>query len=81
MDLLGWMGAGMLSLCGFPELWHSYKTKQCSLTWTFLFLWGAGELCILIPVIFEIKSPWLITNYVLNLICIAGLVYYKAKTV
>jgi len=79
MNTLGWIGATLLSFCPLPEVIYAYKRKDSHLSWWFLALWGAGEVCIAIPVLFRIKEPFLILNYLLNILFISIIVYYKAK--
>ena len=77
MKILGWLGSILLSLCSIPEVIHSIKTGNCTLTWGFLLMWGLGEAFLLVPIIKKIKEPFLIFNYSLNLIFIIILIGYK----
>ena len=76
---LGWAGSILLAFCGCPEVVAAFQTGQCALTWTFLLMWGLGEFFVLIPVIRQIKSGFLIFNYSANLTFIAILIGFKIK--
>ena len=77
MKLCGWFGALFFALCTLPELYYAFTTGECLLSWPFLILWGLGELFTLIPVIFHIKSRFLIFNYTFSLICVILLIGVK----
>jgi len=77
MNRLGWLGSILLAGCGIPEVVNSIQTGTCSLTWTFLLMWLFGEIFVLIPVLFRIRSTFLIFNYSLNIICILILIGFK----
>ena len=79
MDILGWIGSILLAVCGAPEAYNAIKNKTSSLSWAFLALWGFGEVFVFIPVLFKIKSPFLILNYSLNIAFISIIVYYKIR--
>jgi uncharacterized membrane protein HdeD (DUF308 family) len=79
MNTLGWVGSILLSICGVFEAVQSYRTKTSKLTWGFLITWFLGELLVLIPVVFQIQEGYLITNYLLNLVFISIIIYYKRK--
>lgn len=70
-QICGWLGGILLALCGAPEAYLALKTGDSALSWTFLAMWGGGEILILIPVIFKIKEKFLILNYLLNVVFIA----------
>ena len=77
MDALGWMGATLLAFCGVPEMIRALKTKQCLLSWGFLFMWGAGEILTLIPVVGKDLGAFLVMNYSVNIAIILVLIYFK----
>jgi uncharacterized protein with PQ loop repeat len=79
MNTLGWVGSVLLALCAVPELYIAYKTKDSKLSWTFLGMWGGGELLVAIPVCFQIKEPFLMVNYLLNVVFIAIICLYKYR--
>lgn len=80
MELLGWIGSILLAICALPEVLITIKTKQCYLTWGLLLCWFFGEIFLLIPILFEIKEPFLIFNYSTNIVLLLYLIYYKFKT-
>jgi hypothetical protein len=80
MELLGWLGSGLLAFCGVPELLNTLRTKKCSLSWGFLLMWLFGEIFILIPVLSQNLGLFLVFNYSLNIIIISILCYYKVQT-
>ena len=55
MELLGWIGSGLLAFCAVPEAYLAWRRKGSSLTWTFLSIWWLGEVLILIPVLIDVK--------------------------
>lgn len=77
--VLGWVGSALLSLCALPEVLLSFSTGQCSLTWSFLLMWGLGVVCVLIPIIREIKAGFLLFSYCTNLLFISILILFKLK--
>lgn len=79
MNLLGYLGGILLAFCAIPEAYLAWKRKRSDLSWTFLGMWGIGEVAILIPVIFEIKVGFLLLNYSLNVILISVICFYKRK--
>lgn len=79
MSSLGWIGSFLLAFCGLPELCKSLKSRRCALSYSFLLMWGLGEILVLIPVIGQALGTWLIFNYSANLIIIAWLLLIKIK--
>ena len=79
MDLMGWIGSLLLAGCGLPEAILAIKNKRTGLSWPFLIMWGLGEIFVLIPVLFKVKTPWLIINYTFNTILIGVIVYVKFR--
>lgn len=77
METLGWIGSLLLAACAAPEVYRSYRTKKCSMTWTFLIMWQAGEILAGIPVFFEIQEPFLMFNYGGNILALSYLIYVK----
>lgn len=76
--ICGYIGGILLALCGAPEAYLALKTGDSALSWTFLAMWGIGEVCILIPVLFKIKEKYLILNYLLNVVFIGIICLCKA---
>lgn len=79
MELVAWSGAFLLSFCSVPELYKAYKTKKCSLTWSFLMMWLVGEIFTLIPILSRDLGLFLVFNYTLNIAIISALCYYKLR--
>jgi len=80
IDLIGWMGALLLGICGIPEVIHTLQTSQVNLTWGLLLFWFFGEILALIYTYNKSKKVRLfplIFNYGLNIICISILIWYK----
>ena len=79
MEYIGWIGSILLAFCGLPQALESYKTKSSAgLTWSFLIMWGVGEIFTVIYII--PKWHWPLTfNYTANIIFISVIVYYKIK--
>ena len=79
METIGWIGGILLAFCGLPQAWESYKTKSSEgLTWSFLIMWGLGELFTIVYVIPKWHWP-LIFNYTANIVFISIIAYYKIK--
>lgn len=79
METIGWIGSILLACCAILEAYVAWKYKDSPLSWTFLTMWGLGEVLITIPIIFKIQEPFLIVNYLLNILFISIIIYYKAK--
>ena len=79
MELLGWIGSGLLAFCAVPEAYLAWRRKGSSLTWTFLSIWWLGEVLILIPVLIDVKVGFLLFNYIINILLISIIMYYKYK--
>ncbi len=77
MKILGWIGSILLAGCGLPEVVKAFETGECTLTWPFLLMWFFGEVLLLIPVVTQIKSKFLIFNYTMNVLFIATLIWFK----
>ena len=77
LTLSGWIGSTLLALCAIPEVIASFRTKQCSLSHGFLWLWYLGEWFLFLPVVLKGMAGFLIFNYALNIVLISVLIYYK----
>ena len=81
---LGWIGAILFSICGFPQAIKTWKTKKAGdLSWLFLLMWWGGEVLTLFYILIDdailgITHFPLYINYVINLIIIYYLIYAKA---
>jgi len=79
MNLLGWLGAACLGLCGLPQAIKTVRTKKTDdVSGWFLFLWLAGELLTLAYVAPKLDWP-LLANYCLNIAVICVILRYKFK--
>jgi uncharacterized protein with PQ loop repeat len=79
MEYIGWIGSILLAFCGLPQAIESYKTKNSDgLTWSFLGMWGMGEIMTIIYILPKWHWP-LIFNYTANIVFIAIILYYKIK--
>jgi len=78
IEAFGIAGAILLALCAAPQAILSYKQKHSSgVSSTFLSMWFFGEILMLAYV--AIVSPdWiLISNYILNIVLVGVIIYYK----
>lgn len=79
MEIIGWLGSIMLSVCGLPQAWDSFRKKNSDgISWGFILLWLFGEIFALIYA-FYIKENPIIFNCALNTIIISVIFYYKWK--
>lgn len=76
-DLIGWLGAACLALCGLPQAWASIRQGHShGITWGMLVLWGVGEVLTL-AYVFPMMDLPLIANYAANTVLVGIIVYYK----
>lgn len=78
--MLSWIGSILLALCGFPETIRTIRDGRCHIGWGMLIMWYLGELLTLYHVIFNIKDAALSFNYILNVILISIMLFYKIRT-
>ena len=79
MELIGWLGGVLLSICGLPQAVKSFQDKHSNgLSWNFLLMWFFGEILLLIYTIPTGMLP-LIVNYVFNLVLVSVILYYKIE--
>ncbi len=77
--LLGWLSSLCLSICGAPQAWQSFKSKNSfGISWGFLLLWGFGELFGLVYVLDRKDTP-LIMNYAANILIVGIIFYFKVN--
>ena len=81
IELIGFLGSLLLSLCGFPQALQCIKTKKAEgLTTWFILLWTFGELFMLSYVLVKyIHDIPLLINYVISAFSVSVLFYYKFK--
>jgi len=76
-EVIGWLGAVFLAICGVPQAFKSYKEgNSYGLSWIFILLWFFGEVLILIYILPNMMIP-LILNYSLNIIIVMIILWYK----
>ncbi|CAB4174966.1 COG4095 Uncharacterized conserved protein [uncultured Caudovirales phage] len=79
MEIIGWIGSVLFAICGLPQAIQSYNEGHSDgLNWLFILPWLFGELFTLIYIIPKGDMP-LIFNYVLNLVFLLVILYYKIK--
>jgi len=79
IETIGWLGSFFFAICGIPQAWESYKTKNSDgISQGFLWLWILGEVFTLFYISDQdnILLP-LITNYLVNLLSLTVITYYK----
>lgn len=80
MELLGWIGSVLLALCALPQAVQTIKTRSAGdLSWTFLLMWGVGDLLLLIYT-FPFGKMSLTLNYGLNAVLVGLIVLVKLKS-
>jgi len=77
--MLGWIGTVCFSLCGVPQVLKCiHHGNADGLAPLFLFLWLGGEICYVVATLQEFGwVPWLLTNYIVNLVCLCWIIRYK----
>lgn len=78
MELLGYIGGGLLAVCALPETYRTVRDKECHLGWAFLLLWFFGEVFMLMYGL-QLDDLPLILNYGLNIILLIPMLYFKIK--
>ena len=79
MEIIGWIGSVLFAICGLPQAIQSYNEGHSDgLNWFFILPWLFGELFTLVYIFPKGDMP-LIFNYVLNLIFLLVILYYKVK--
>jgi len=79
IEFIGWIGSFLLTFCGVPMAWQSYKDGHSNgINMTFLQMWLWGEVGVLILVLAQpILLYPLVANYSFNIVLIAVILYYK----
>jgi uncharacterized protein with PQ loop repeat len=76
IDVLGWIGQLSLTICAFPQVIKSIKNGHSEgVSWGTLILWFVGEVLSCLYVIF--LGKWPLINYVLNVLAIPIIIWYK----
>ena len=76
MKYIAWISGLLLGACAVPEVIHTVQKGTNDSSWIFLLMWGLGEIGFFIYVLPKRDYP-LLFNYVLNIILISILIYYK----
>lgn len=82
IECLGWIGAFLLSVCGIPQLYKTYKTGTTrGLSLTMLLCWLIGEVCLGTYVVIEAFEWPLLFNFIINSVIVAATVilYWKYR--
>jgi uncharacterized protein with PQ loop repeat len=78
LEKIGWIGSLLFAFCGLPQAINSWKEKNSyGLTWSFLLMWLFGEIFTLIYVFNKQDVTPLLTNYILNLVFLIVILWYK----
>lgn len=78
ISFIGIIGSLMLALCGLPQAIQSIKTKSSAgVNSLFLWLWGIGEILLIIYVLKTSNDFILLVNYLFNVLIIGVIAYYK----
>lgn len=77
LEFFGWAGSILFAICGLPQAMQSVKDGHSNgLNWFFLLAWLFGELFTIAYVLPKMDIP-LLANYMINLIFLAIMIYYK----
>lgn len=77
-EFIGVIGAILLALCGVPQAIKSVKDKHSyGISWWFILMWFGGEIFVLIYVVLTSCDWILISNYIMNILLIIIILYYK----
>ena len=76
--IIGILGAICLGACGLPQVIMSYRQKHSrGIAHGFLAMWTAGEVLYLIYGLITGADWVLVVNYVINLLLLTIIIYYK----
>jgi len=79
IPLIGWIGGLLMAFCAAPEVYKTLKEGKCTVGWGLLGMWGIGEICLLTFEFAHTPTLQRTMNYLLNIVFISILVYYKRK--
>jgi uncharacterized protein with PQ loop repeat len=78
ISFIGIIGSLMLALCGLPQAIQSIKAKSSAgVNSLFLWLWGIGEILLIVYVLNTSNDLILLINYLFNVFIIGVIAYYK----
>lgn len=82
MEIIGVLSTICFGICAVPQAWQAYRTKRADdINSTFLILWTIGEIG---AIIYQYHLNGFIIfhyQYILNLICIVIIGWYKYRRV
>ena len=77
-EWLGWIGSMLFAFCGLPQAIHAFRHKNADgMTWSFLMMWLWGEVFTLIYISSKQDVVPLLANYILNVIFLLIILWYK----
>lgn len=77
LEICGWLGAVFFAICGIPQAYKSYKEGHSrGVSNWMLWFWLLGEVLSLIYILPQMLLP-IIANYILNLLSLIVIMYYK----
>ena len=84
IEIIGWIGVILLTLCGIPQVYTTYKTKETlGLSLWMLIFWLVGEALTGLYVVLTIRKSPLLFNQFCNIIIVSSIIYlyfkYKKK--
>ncbi len=77
--MLGWVGAILFAFCAVPQVIRTMKDGHAeNLSSLFLWMWFSGAVLCAGGTLLDVGVvPWLLVNYLLNLLCVIALLRYK----
>ena len=74
-------GSISFAICGLPLVWTCIVNKHAKdVNNIFLILWSIGEVCYIVQVLVDYGFViWMMFNYLLNIIFIVIILFYKAR--
>lgn len=82
IELFGWIGTVLLTVCTLPQLWLTWKYKQVQgLSHSMIWLWLFGLISMFIYVYNTTQQPTLLANYGINIFIVIILLvgYHRGK--
>lgn len=80
VELTGWIGVILLTVCGFPQLYKLYKFKKTDgLSLLMLLLWWFGEILTCVYVFLQSPEPPLLFNYMVNILVVFLIIFLYVK--
>ncbi len=69
------------AVCGLPLVWQCVVNRSAKdVNSVFLALWSIGEVCYVVQVMVDYGFvPWMMFNYLMNILFIAVILYFKVK--